>query len=380
MNPTEPPLLTERRGALGLITLNRPQALNALSLEMVRGMTTALRAWAQDPAVQAVLVHGTPRPGKAPAFCAGGDIRFFHQAAWAGDPALDAFFTEEYRLNHLIHAFPKPYVAWMDGVCMGGGMGISQGAWWRVVTPSSQLAMPETHIGLFPDVGGGWFLARCPGHLGEYLGLTGQILRGAEALGAGLADACTTPAAAAIGLSDWIERLAAGDHPAGAPREDWRAWARGLGTPAVPASTLADTADIDAVFSASTVEDMVARLQAMARGLQISRSAEFARRTLTQLAGHSPTMLKVTLEQIRRARQLSLADALRMERDLVQHCFHGRPVADSDTVEGIRALAVDKDHQPRWRPARLEDVKAASVAAFFDSPWPRSQHPLADLG
>lgn len=149
-------------GHIGTITLNRPRALNALSLPMVRAMTQALRSWQDDPQVLAVAVRGTGKEGPFGAFCAGGDIRFFHQAAHAGDAALGDFFTEEYRLNHLIHTYPKPYIAFMDGIVMGGGMGISQGASVRVVTERTKMAMPETLIGLFPDVGGGYFLSRCP--------------------------------------------------------------------------------------------------------------------------------------------------------------------------------------------------------------------------
>jgi enoyl-CoA hydratase len=190
-----------RQGPLGLITLNRAAALNALSLGMVRDLTTVLLQWREDPAVKAVLVQGAGREGKPPAFCAGGDIRFFHQAALAGDPRLEDFFTEEYALNHLIHHYPKPYIALMDGVCMGGGMGISQGASLRVVTELSKLAMPETHIGLFPDVGGGWFLARCPGHVGEYLALSGEVLGAADAIAFGLADVQLPSAACRAGGS-----------------------------------------------------------------------------------------------------------------------------------------------------------------------------------
>ena len=166
-------VLTEVRGQVGFITLNRPKALNALSLPMVRELAAALTAWRDDPAVLAVAIRGTNkagRPGTPEAlfggFSAGGDIRFFHEVALAGDSALDDFFTEEYRLNHLIHNYPKPYVAFMDGVVMGGGMGISQGAKVRIVTERSKLAMPETNIGLFPDVGGGYFLSRCAGSVG----------------------------------------------------------------------------------------------------------------------------------------------------------------------------------------------------------------------
>ncbi|MCY7307215.1 MAG: enoyl-CoA hydratase/isomerase family protein, partial [Rhodoferax sp.] len=171
----------------GLITLDRPRALNALSLPMIRDITAALLAWRDDPAIQLVAMRGTRRDNKTGvespfgAFCAGGDIRFFHQAALSGNPELEDFFTEEYRLNHMVHTYPKPVLAFMDGIEMGGGMGIAQGARVRIATERTRMAMPETNIGLFPDVGGGYFLSRCPGHLGEYLALTGQTLDGAQA-------------------------------------------------------------------------------------------------------------------------------------------------------------------------------------------------------
>ena len=181
-------VVAEVRGRVGCITLNRPRALNALSLGMIRDITAALLAWREDAHVLAVVLRGTGKEGPFGAFCAGGDIRFFHQAALSGDSALEDFFTEEYALNHLVHTYPKPYIALMDGIVMGGGMGISQGASLRIVTERSKLAMPETHIGLFPDVGGGYFLSRCAGRLGEYLALTGRILAGQESMAAGLAD------------------------------------------------------------------------------------------------------------------------------------------------------------------------------------------------
>src|SRR4051794_20907974 len=189
-----PSVLAERRGHLGILTLNRPQALNALSLEMIRALTAQLLAWRDDAAVGAVVLRGAGRPGKAPAFCAGGDIRFFHQGVLAGDPRVEDFFTEEYALDHLVHRYPKPVITLMDGVTMGGGMGIAQGSTLRVATEHSRLAMPETQIGLFPDVGGGWFLARSPGRLGEFLGLSGLALAAADAIAAGWADVCV-PAA-----------------------------------------------------------------------------------------------------------------------------------------------------------------------------------------
>lgn len=360
-------LITEVRGQVGFITLNRPKALNALSLDMVRGLTRALLAWEHDPTIQVVAIRGTNKLGNFGGFCAGGDIRFFHQAALGGDPALEDFFTEEYALNHLIHRYPKPYVAFMDGIVMGGGMGISQGTRYRLVTDNTKMAMPETHIGLFPDVGGGYFLSRCPGSTGEWLALTGAVLNAQGAIELGLADHCLDASRldAAWGA---LGRLAWSTEQALAP------W---LAEFAVTPKALSGVAreSIDRVFSLSSVVAMLQTLEAA--------SDDWSQHTATTLRHRSPLMLHVVLEQVRRAHSMGLADDLRMERDMVRHCFHtahlGRSGPASETVEGIRALAVDKDHQPRWNPVRVEDVTPEMVAPFFVSPWPASAHPLRGL-
>ena len=183
-------VLAQVRGQVGCITLNRPKALNALSLGMVRDLMTVLLNWQSDPRVLAVAIRGSNKEGAFGAFCAGGDIRFLHQAGSTGNPEIEDFFTEEYALNHLIHNYNKPYIAFMDGIVMGGGMGISQGAALRVVTERTKMAMPETAIGLFPDVGGGYFLSRCPGHVGEWLALTGDTIGAGDAIAFDLADGC----------------------------------------------------------------------------------------------------------------------------------------------------------------------------------------------
>lgn len=355
---------TEIRGSAGFITLDRPKALNALSLDMIRDLTRALLAWRDDPRVERVALRGMGKDGPFGAFCAGGDIRFFHQAVLAGDPRLEDFFTEEYALNHLIHVYPKPYIVCLDGIVMGGGMGISaHGGDYslRIATERTKMAMPETNIGLFPDVGGGWFLARCPGRIGEYLALTGQLIGGEDALVAGLADVLLPspelPALwATLADADGFDAL----------RE--RVRQRG------PASTgaLADQrADIDRFFALPTVTAIVTALE--------WAGSEWATQTAALLRKRSPLMLHVTLEHVRRARHMKLADDLRMERDMVRHCFHLRPGAAGETFEGIRALAIDKDHAPRWNPARIEDVTPEMVQAFFASPWPPHAHPLRHL-
>lgn len=367
MNTTpveQPPVIAEVRGRVGCITLNRPRALNALSLGMVRDITAALIAWRDDAQVLAVALRGMGKEGPFGAFCAGGDIRFFHQAALAGDPALEDFFTEEYALNHLIHTYPKPCIAFMDGICMGGGMGISQGASLRIVTERSRLAMPETGIGLFPDVGGGYFLSRCPGRMGEYLALTGQVIGAADALAVGLADAQMDSAR----LSGLWESLGQTPYESGEAVQRWCMNHTQKVTPRVTTPH----AELEQVFALESVHAM---LQALEAG-----SSAWAGDTAALLRKRSPLMLHVVLEQVRRARGQGLADELRMERGMVRHCFQLRPGGAGETVEGIRALAVDKDHAPRWNPARVEDVTPAQVRAFFESPWPTHAHPLRELG
>ncbi len=355
-------VLTELRGQVGFITLNRPKALNALSLGMVRGLTAALLAWRDNPAVQAVAIRGSNKEGPFGAFCAGGDIRFLHQAGSTGNPELEDFFTEEYTLNHLIHVYPKPYIAFMDGIVMGGGMGISQSATVRIVTERSKLAMPETAIGLFPDVGGGFFLSRCPGHVGEWLALTGETIGAGDAIAFGLADAYAPshdlPALwQALGDQTFADAQAV---------RDWFA----TKLIALPQGGSSARAEIDHYFSLPSVPAIAAALE--------QAGGDWTRHTAATLRKRSPLMLHVVLEQIRRARTLSLADDLRMERGLVRRCFYLRP-GQSETLEGIRALAVDKDHTPRWNQTRIEQVDAALVEAFFDSPWPAFAHPLRGL-
>ena len=368
-------ILIERRGNAGLITLNRPKALNALSLQMVRDITAALTAFKDDPSVAVVAIRGTNKVGKPGTpealfggFCAGGDIRFFHTAALADDPALgdDAplaqFFTEEYALNHLIHTYPKPYIAFMDGVVMGGGMGLSQGSKTRIVTEHTKMAMPETNIGLFPDVGGGYFLSRCPGHVGEYLALTGEVIGADEALDYGLADVKVDAAR----LPDLWDALGT------ASFDVWSATYLGAGHVRKQGVTALKYPQIEAHFGLLRVKHIV-------DSLEKAKDDIWAKKTAVVLRKRSPLMLHVTLEQIRRARTMSLADDLRMERDMVHNCFHLRPGTASETVEGIRALAVDKDYSPKWSPERIEDVKPGMADAFFVSPWAAEAHPLQHL-
>lgn len=353
------------KNGIGRITLNRPQALNALNLPMVRFLYQVLDQWQKDDEVKEVRIRGSNKKGPFGAFCAGGDIRFFHQAACSGNPELEDFFTEEYSLNFLIANYKKPYIAFMDGIVMGGGMGISQGASIRLVTENSLLAMPETGIGLFPDVGGGYFLSRCPGFMGEFLGLSGQVLHADDAIALGLADFYLPSHMQA----DWfdsdnlISALITFDSINFQKLSQSNAlWFERMH-------------DINKCFSAQSVQEIIESLNQLQTEWSILLSQ--------QLAKKSAVMLAVTLEQIRRARNMSLQEDLIMERNLVRHCFAtlhlNRLGAFTETVEGIRALAIDKDHSPHWQPQKLEDVSEEMVQGFFKSPWPESFHPLSKI-
>ena len=369
-----PEIRCEVKGHTGFISLNRPKALNALSLPMIRALMSQLLAWQDDTAIKQVAIRGMSKPTAEGVevpfgnFSAGGDIRFFHQAIQTGNPELEDFFTEEYALNHLIANYPKPYIAFMDGLVFGGGMGISQGASHRIVTERTKMAMPETGIGLFPDVGGGYFLSRCPGFVGEYLALTGVQMGADEALVYGLADVKVS----ADSLATLWESLATrfvDDITIN------KIALQSINTPAI--------AIIDVYFSLASVSEMVKALEASNETQSDTAIDLWTQQTAKILRTRSPLMLHVVLEQIRRGRLLNLAQNLQMERGMVRHCFYtahlGRFGNASETVEGIRALAVDKDHHPRWNPAHISDVTEDMVAPFFVSPWPKHAHPLAHL-
>lgn len=362
-------VVTRVANRVGFIELERPQALNALSTDMIRAMHAALERWREDPDVLAVVV----RSPHARAFCAGGDIRFLYEAARRGDQdALDTFFTEEYRLDHAIFTYPKPYIALMNGVVMGGGMGISQGAHrtggLRVATSSTRMAMPETRIGLFPDVGVGWFLARTPGAIGRYLAVTGETIGAADALYAGLADTYVDEAA----LPALVEALQTEPFERGADVVALveREAARHKVVPTPDTSTLADTRTlIDRHFSHADVPAILASLESE----QDCAAAEWAGRTVAVLRERSPLSMAVSLEVVT-CSEGSMACALRRDLDLTRSTF-----AHGDVMEGIRARIIDKDNRPAWRIARIEDVTPEDVARMFESPWTPQTHPLREL-
>ncbi|MFD8236866.1 enoyl-CoA hydratase/isomerase family protein [Streptomyces sp. NPDC059696] len=331
------PVLFHTVGRAAHITLNRPRALNALTHTMVRRIDEALNAWERDPAVETVVITGAGERG----LCAGGDIRAIHDDARDGDGSASAlFWREEYHLNARIARYPKPYVAVMDGIVMGGGVGVSAHGDVRVVTERSRVAMPETGIGFVPDVGGTHLLAAAPGELGTHLALTGDRIGAADAMLCGLADHFV-PTAALPGLLDALAELPA-----------QQALARCARTP--PEGVLAARREwIDSCYGAGTVEEIVRRL--LAHG---DPAAEEAAQTLL---GRSPTALKVTLASLRRARELGRLEPV-LDQEYRVSCA---ALETSDLVEGIRAQVVDKDRTPRWSPKTLAEVTDADVARFF---------------
>jgi enoyl-CoA hydratase/carnithine racemase len=340
-------ILLERRGGLGLITLNRPKALNTLSLAMYRRFDPQLLAWAKDEPVQALLVRGAGDR----AFCAGGDVRAIYDARLqpqgAGDYKAD-FFREEYCLIQRVHRFPKPYVALVDGITMGGGCGISINGSHRVATERTVFAMPEVHIGLFPDVGASRFLTMCPGRVGLYLALTGARVRAADALYCGFATHYVPhdrlgELTEALATLPWNERERS--------RQVDAAIARFTADPG-PASLPALQTAIDRCFGHGSVEEIVAALE--------REPGDWATQALAAIARASPLSLKITFHQLELGRGMEIEAALALEYRMTQHVMAGH-----DFFEGIRALLVDKDNAPRWEHAAPAAVTAAEVARYF---------------
>ncbi|MFZ0021845.1 MAG: enoyl-CoA hydratase/isomerase family protein [Acetobacteraceae bacterium] len=332
----EQTVIARRDGRVGRIVLNRPQALNALDLAMIRACARALTAWRDDPHVHGVVIEGAGDR----AFCAGGDIRALRQYELDGEHhKAETFFREEYELNLMIATYPKPYVALIDGICMGGGIGVSVHAPYRVATEHAAFAMPETAIGFFPDIGATFFLPRLPGRIGTYLGLAGMRMQGADSVHAGLATHFT-PRADLPALSHALATDgpgALGPHSAPLP----------------PFSLAAQRASIDHCFGADGVAEIVRRLEALGDA--------WATKTLATLRTVSPSALCWTLEALRRGANLTLpqcqAAELALTRTTMRH---------PDFAEGVRAMVVDKDRRPRWQPSRIEEVDPAVIAAMFD--------------
>src|SRR6516164_8899693 len=340
-------LIVRSHGALCRITLNRPQALNAITLDMALAMTTLLRRWAADPAVGAVLLDGAGERG----FCAGGDIRALYEAARsktvsAADALPARFWATEYKLNVLIARYAEPVVAVMDGLVMGGGVGLSAHAAHRVVTERSAIAMPEVGIGFFPDVGASFLLARAPGHIGIYLALTGQRVGAADALCCKLAD-IYVPAVRLAELPAVLGDCRSAD--------DVRTALKQLAAAPASGRLSQERGWIDACYGADEVEEIVKRLRAC--------TAEPARAALEIMRKASPTSLKVTLRNIRSASAFDrVEESFAQDYRIALACVTGH-----DFIEGIRATIVDKDRNPRWLPETIEAVTRAIVDRHFQS-------------
>ena len=331
-------LITRIEGKAGRISLNRPAALHALNVDMVHAMTAALQSWADGPAVECVIIDHSEGRG----FCAGGDIRFLQESALVGGEAGRQFFHDEYQLNHLLFTYPKPVVAFMDGITMGGGVGISQPAKFRVATENTRLAMPETGIGLFPDVGGGWYLSRLERRVGQYLALTGARIAGPGCLALGLAthylpsEALVEAKARITEDPDRIEGI--------------------LGQLSVappPSKIVEQVAQINRLFASDIYEEILAALEA--------EDTEWAQKERATLSTKSPQTCKVALRQLSESLALPHFAANMAMEYRIAHRVLVRP----DFVEGVRAVIVDKDNAPAWNPATPEGVSDALLDDIF---------------
>jgi len=372
-----PVLFEERRAAggrrIGIATLNVPKTLNGLSLEMTRLLSARLRAWADDAGVACVVLRGAGDK----AFCAGGDLQGLyrsmveHRASGSEDITANRyaaeFFEEEYRLDYSIHNYPKPILCWGHGIVMGGGIGLMSGASHRVVTERSRLAMPEISVGLFPDVGGSWLMRRVPRGGGLFLALTGAPLDASDAIHAGLADVKLDHAQYEAVIDSLLAHAWRGN--ADEDRAQLGEFLQGLSQPLQPGPLQIHADLIERLVSAGSLEQVAAAIDALDSEdpwLQAARAT---------LAAGSPGSARLSWELQHHDATRTLADTFRTEYVVALHA-----AAHGDFAEGIRALLIDKDRQPRWNPATLAQADAAWASRFFHAPWPADAHPLADLG
>jgi len=341
----EPDLIVRREGAAGVIRLNRPKAINAVTLQMFRDTDKALDRFEADPAVGLILLEGAGERG----LCAGGDIRALYESSQVRGDLGKILWREEYIINARIAKFPKPYVAFMDGIVMGGGVGLAAHGSHRVVTDKTKLAMPEVGLGFFPDVGGTWLLSRSPGEIGTYFGLTGQTMNGPDAVHAGFADA-VVPFARLAGLREALTKI-----DAGASFADVKAVIDGFATGETAGPVAALQSRIDNWIARDRMQDIVAALG--------RDGSELAQSTLKTLNEKSPRGMAVTLKLLRLARESSsLEECLVREYRAALEVF-----ASDDFREGVRAAVIDKDRNPKWSPPRIEDVTPEMLAPYFAS-------------
>ncbi|XP_053452658.1 3-hydroxyisobutyryl-CoA hydrolase, mitochondrial isoform X1 [Nycticebus coucang] len=341
-------VLLERKGCAGVITLNRPKFLNALTLNMIRQIYPQLKKWEQDPETFLIIIKGTG--GKA--FCAGGDVRVISEAGKAKEKMAQDFFREEYMLNNAIDSCQKPYVALIHGITMGGGVGVSVHGQFRVATEKSLFAMPETAIGLFPDVGGGYFLPRLQGKLGYFLALTGFRLKGRDVYRAGIATHFVDSEKLDMLEDDLLALKSPSTANIEAVLETYHTQSK---IDQGKSFILEEHMDkINSCFSANTVEQIIENLQ--------QDGSSFALEQLKVINKMSPTSLKITLRQLMEGSSKNLQEVLTMEYRLSQACLEGH-----DFHEGVRAVLIDKDQSPKWKPAALEEVTDEDVNNHFKS-------------
>ena len=343
LSVAEGDLIARKEGSAGIIRLNRPKAINAVTLEMFHDIDKALDAFETDPAVAVILLEGAGERG----LCAGGDIRALWESSKVKGDLGKILWRDEYILNARIKKFPKPYVAFMDGIVMGGGVGLSAHSAHRVVTEKTKLAMPEVGLGFFPDVGGTWLLSHSPGEIGTYFGLTGQTMNGPDAIHAGFADA-VVPSAKLAALREALTKVRPG-----ATSAEVKALIAGFATGETAGPVAAMEGKIDGWFAHDRMEDIIAALQ--------RDGSELALSTLKTLSEKSPRGMVVTLKLLRLARtSRSLEECLVREYRAALEVF-----ASDDFREGVRAAVIDKDRSPKWSPPRIEDVTPAMVAPYF---------------
>lgn len=341
--PIEGDLIARREGSCGVVRLNRPKAINAVTLEMFRDVDKALDQFEADPAVAVILLEGAGERG----LCAGGDIRALWESSKVRGDLGKILWREEYILNARIKKFPKPYVAFMDGIVMGGGVGLSAHSSHRVVTERTKLAMPEVGLGFFPDVGGTWLLSHSPGEIGTYFGLTGQTMNGPDAIHAGFADA-VVPSGKLPTLREALTKVRAG-----ATSADIETLIDGFATGETSGPVASNQSKIDDWFAHDRMEEIIASLR--------RDGSDLAQATLKTLGEKSPRGMVVTLKLLRLARaSASLEECLVREYRAALEVF-----ASDDFREGVRAAVIDKDRNPKWSPPRIEDVTPAMLAPYF---------------
>lgn len=341
-------IVFSKEGAIGLVMLQRAHALNALTLPMIQALQHQLLDWQEDPTIHAVVIQAIP--GKA--FCAGGDVRWLYEAGRKDDPQQMQFFWHEYRLNYFIQQFPKPYIALMDGITMGGGVGISLHGSHPIATERFVFAMPETGIGFFPDIGASHILSRCPGAFGEYLGLTGHSLQANESKALGLVKEVIN----SENLQTFLHQLMDMDLSNNAhKRVD--ACLQKLVNPSSETISIPQTDVINDCFGRETMEAIIQALE--------NKEDEWSQKQVDHLNKKSPLSLKITLAQLQKAKSLDMADCIKMD-----YCLVGHFMRDADFYEGVRALLVDKDKNPHWNPQSLENVTKQRVISYFECGQP----------